>query len=80
MSGIRTWISTIVAAVLSGVYWLLFFFMAEGFTASDYRWDMQPSETYLTFKAAVVVVAGPLIYATLIVLWRRLERAFVGRP
>lgn len=79
MSRIRTWVSTIIAAVLSGVYWLLFFFVAEGFTASDYRSGMQPSEPHLTFKVAVVVVVGPLIYAGLIVLWRHLGRALFGR-
>jgi hypothetical protein len=72
-------ISTIVAAILSGGYWLLFFLFAEAFTASDYAPGYQPSAGFLNARIVVVLVGGPLIFAALILLWRLIERRLIGR-
>jgi ABC-type phosphate transport system permease subunit len=72
-------ISAIVAAVLSGAYWFGFFLFAEAFTAADYRADMQPGDGYLTAKVALAVIIGPLIYALLLLAWRRIDQSLVER-
>ncbi len=70
---------TLVAAVLSGVYWCAFLLFAEGFTAADYRPGSRPSEAWLDAKVAFVVLAGPLLFAVCIASWRRIERALGAR-
>jgi ABC-type phosphate transport system permease subunit len=72
-------ISAIVAAALSGAYWFGFFLFAEAFTAADYRADMQPGDGYLTAKVALAVIIGPLIYALLLLAWRRIDQSLVER-
>ncbi|RYF09833.1 MAG: hypothetical protein EOO77_22895 [Oxalobacteraceae bacterium] len=72
-------ISTIVAAVVSGVYWFGFFLFAESFTAADYRADMQPGDGYLTAKVAITVIIGPLFYAVFLLAWKRIDRSLGER-
>ena len=69
--------STIVAAVLSGLFWFAVLAFAEGFLAGDYRPGSEPSAFYLWFKSAVVVIGGPALFALCIAAWRRLERRFI---
>lgn len=64
----------IAASVLSGLYWFTFFLVAESWTASDYRAGAQPSEAFLTFKVAVVVILGPLLFALLMLGWSSAEK------
>lgn len=52
--------------------------MAEVFTAADYRPGYRPSDSYLTIRVALVVVAGPTVFAILIAIWRRLEHKFIA--
>ena len=70
---IRLWVSTIGAAVLSGLYWFTYFLAAESWTASDYRAGSEPGEAFLTFKVAVAIVLGPLLFAALMMGWRSVE-------
>lgn len=71
----RSWITALVASILSGAYWLLFFFFAESFTAADYADGAQPSEWLLRLKVAAVLIGGPLLFAALIQLWHKFGRA-----
>jgi hypothetical protein len=68
----------LIASVLSGAYWLLFFYFAESYTAADYRPGTEPSEGFLRAKVAVVVLGGPLLYALLILLWQRTTSSLTG--
>lgn len=70
-------VSTIVAAVLSGVYWLGWFFFAETFMAADYQAGSEPSELVIRLRIAFALLIGPLLFAFLIALWRRLERRLI---
>ncbi len=70
---------TLVAAVLSSVYWCAFLLFAEGFTAADYRPGSRPSEAWLDAKVAFVVLGGPLLFAGCITGWRRVERTLGAR-
>lgn len=65
-------LGAIAASVLSGGYWLMFFLFAEGFTAADYGPGMRPGEGFLKLKVAAVFIGGPVLFAMLIALWRRL--------
>ena len=71
----KFWIAIILAGYLSGAFWLFFFLMAEGFTASDYRPGFEPSEAYVTLKVALAVVAGPTIFSVLLWIWYRFVQA-----
>lgn len=71
---LKIWFSTAAAAVLSGLYWLLFFLFAETFTAADYRAGDEPGEAFIRAKIAAALVVGPALYALCIAGWRRLER------
>lgn len=71
---IRSWLGAILASILSGAYWLLFFFFAESFTAADYAEGAEPAEWMLRAKVIAVMVGGPLLFAILIQVWRRIGR------
>ncbi len=77
-SRVKLTVSTLIAATLSGVYWLAFFFFAESFTAADYGPGAVPSDTWLRSKVALVMVGGPALFALCITLWRRVERRFLS--
>ena len=64
----------LAASILSGLYWLGFFFLAEAFTAADYRGGLEPSSRLLRAKGAAVVAAGVVGYALCMDAWRRLTR------
>ena len=74
----QTILSTIVAAVLSGIFWLAVLGFAEGFLAADYRPGTEPSAFYLWLKSAVVIIGAPALFALCIAGWRRLERRFIA--
>lgn len=71
-------ISTVAAAVLSGVFWFAYFLFAETFTAADYRAGSEPAEGVIRLKILVALVAGPALYAIGIAAWRRFEAALLG--
>ena len=75
--GSKVAISTMVAAVLSSICWLIFLLFAETATASDYRAGSAPGETP-RLKMVAVLVTGPLVFAVGIVAWQRLEAAVLG--
>ena len=70
--------STLAGSVISGAYWFAYFWMAYGLTAGDYRPGSEPGAAYLPLKSFLVVVAGPVIYAAGVWVWRRGENRFVG--
>ncbi|GEM_PF-4073741 len=76
---IRSWLTALLASILSGAYWLLFFLFAESFTAADFAEGAEPAEWVLRLKAATVLIGGPLLFAALIQAWRRLARATSGK-
>jgi hypothetical protein len=76
---IRSWLIALLASILSGAYWLLFFLFAESFTAADFAEGAGPADRVLRFKVAAVLIGGPLLFALLIQAWRRLARATSGK-
>ena len=65
-----TW-RTVAASVLSGLYWLAFFLVAESLLASDFGPGPAPPTGQLRVKAVAVLTCGVAVYALLVAAWRR---------
>ena len=63
----------LAASVLSGLYWLAFFFVAESIVAGDYRAGAAPGEGVLALRAGLVLVGGIGGFALCIAIWRRVR-------
>lgn len=66
-------LSTLIGSVLTGLYWVGFFYVAYGLTGGDYRPGTGPSDTRRTMTAAFVWIGGFVVYALLAWVWRRID-------
>lgn len=65
---------TLAGSLLSGLYWLAFFFLAEAFTAGDQRAGAGIGEVAMRARAAAAIVIGVVGYAFCMAAWRRITR------
>ena len=56
-------IALMIASVASAAYWLGVLALLERATSFDYTRGAEPNDTLMMIKAGAVLVAGPLIYA-----------------
>lgn len=70
-------LSTVVGSLLTGLYWIAFFYVAYGLTAGDVS-PGRPSSGVAT--AVLVYVGGFAIYAALAWAWRSIDFALLNRP
>lgn len=68
-------LSTVVGSILTGLYWIAFFYVAYGLTAGDPR----PGEPAAGIGTTVAVyAAGFALYALLAWGWRSIDLAMLG--
>lgn len=66
-------LSTIVASIVSGLYWFAYWISMYGLTAGDYAPGYRPDPVFMRVKVGLVLVAGPAIFAVGIWIWRAME-------
>ncbi len=69
----KLFVSTIVGSILTGLYWIGFFYIAYGMTAGDTRPGTEASGARGTVTALFVWVGGFAVYMLLAWGWRRID-------
>ena len=71
-------LSTIVGSIVTGVYWIAFFYIAYALTSGDRRPGTPGGDSGGTVTAIIVYAIGFALYALVAWVWRSIDLKLLG--